>query len=101
MLTLYDNYLMGRIPPSYFGELYRDMTKEKNPLIIETGISHMISISANMPPHERQTLEQCIMDLLPENRRPEFQQTVVRLMSQSATSPQVKEQLRLMTQTTN
>lgn len=100
MQTLHDNYLMGRIPPSYFGELYRDMTKEKNPLIMETGISHMISISENMPQNERQTLEQCIMDLLRENRRPEFQQTVVRLMSQRATSPQVKEQLQRMMQTT-
>lgn len=100
MLTLHDNYLMGRIPPSYFGELYRDMTKEKNPLIMETGISHMINISANMPRNERQTLEQCIMDLLRENRRPEFQQTVVRQMNQRATSPQVKEQLRQIMQTT-
>lgn len=101
LLTLYDNYLMGRIPPSYFGELYRDMIKEKNPLIIETGISHMISISAKMAPHERQTLEQCIMDLLSENKRPEFRQTVVRLMTERATSPEVREQLRQMTQTTN
>lgn len=100
MLTLHDNYLMGRIPPSYFGELYRDMTKEKNPLIMETGISHMINISANMPTNERQTLEQCIMDLLRENRRPEFQQTVVRQMNQRATSPQVKELLRQIMQTT-
>lgn len=100
LLTLRDNYLMKRIPPSYFGELYRLMMKEKNPLIMETGISHMISISSDRPPHERQTLEQCIMDLLPENRRPEFRQTVVRLMSHSATSPEVKEQLRQIMQTT-
>lgn len=101
LLTLYDNYLMGNIPPSYFGELYRDMVKEKNPLIMETAISHMISIAANMPPRDRQTLEQCIMDLLAENRRPEFRQTVVRQMTERATSPAVREQLRQMTQTTN
>ena len=94
LLTLYDNYLMGRIPPSYFGELYRTMSKERIPLIMQTGISHMIKIASDRPPHERRTLEQCIMDLLGENSRPEFQETVVRQMAHFASSPEVKERLR-------
>ena len=94
LLTLFDNYQLGRIPPSYFGELYRTMVKEKNPLIMQTAISHMIKIAADRPTHERQTLEQCIMDLLAENRRPEFQQTVVRQMARFASSAEVKERLR-------
>ena len=66
LLTLHDNYLMGRVAPSYFGELYRNMTREKNPLIIQTSIDHMFKIAFDMPAKERQTLEHCMLDLLGE-----------------------------------
>ena len=93
LLTLYDNYLMGRIPASYFGELYRDMMKEKNPLIIQTCIDHMFKIAFDQPTRERQTLEQCIMDLLSENRSDECRRAIIRKMSRHATSPEVIQQI--------
>ena len=91
--TLYDNYLMGRIPASYFGELYRDMMKEKNPLIMQTIISHMFKIAFDRIPSERHTLEQCIMDLLAENKSSECRQAIFRKMATSATAPEVLDQL--------
>ena len=93
LLTAFDNYLMGRIPPSYFGELYRNMTKEKNPLIMRTAIDHMMKIATDRPTSERYTLEQCIMDLLPENRRPECRQAILRKMATSASAPEVVDYL--------
>jgi aminopeptidase N len=93
MLTLFDNYLMGRINASYFGELYRDMTKERNPLLIQTAIDHMFRIASDSPKHERHILEQCITDLLQDNRSPDCRQTIVRKMAACATSPEVLEQL--------
>ena len=89
LLTLYDNYLMGRIPPSYFGELYRDMMKEKNPLIMQTCIDHMFKIAFDQPAKERQTLELCIMDLIPENRSDDCRRTIIRKLGSNATSPEV------------
>lgn len=94
LLTTFDNYKMGRIPASYFGELYRDMTKEKNPRIMQLAVDHMMEIALDRSiPSERQTLEQCMMDLLPENRRPECRQTIIRKMATSASSPQVLNEL--------
>ena len=93
LLTLHDNYLMGNIPPSYFGELYRNMTKEKNPFILQTCIDHMFKIAFDLPKNERHTLEQCIMDIIPENRSSECRRIIIRKMSRNATSPEVLEQL--------
>lgn len=93
LLTLHDNYLMGRIPPSYFGELYRVMIKEKNPLIMKTAIDHMFKIAFDRPLSERQTLEQCIMDLLPENKSADCRQTIIRKMAANASAKEVSEQI--------
>ena len=93
LLTLYDNYLMGRIPASYFGEIYRCMIKEKNPLIMQLAVTHMMKIAFDQEVTSRRTLEQCIMDIIPENRNPECRQTIVRIMSQYATSPDVLQQI--------
>lgn len=93
LLTLHDNYLMGKIPPSYFGELYRDMMKEKNPLIMQTCIDHMFKIAFDQPAKERQTLEQCIMDLIPENHNNECRRIIIRKLGANATSPDVLEQI--------
>jgi len=93
LLTLHDNYLMGRVPPSYFGEMYRNMVKEKNPLIIQTSIDHMFKIAFDSPEKERKTLELCIMDLLRENRSSECRRAIVRKMARNATSPEVLSQL--------
>ena len=91
LLTTFDNYLSGRIPAViHFGELQRSMMKEKNPLIMSTAVDHMMKIA-----HDRQdqagrwTLEQCIMDLLTENRRTECQQAIIRKMATSGTAPDV------------
>lgn len=93
LLTLHDNYLMGRIAPSYFGELFRNMTKEKNPLIIQTSIDHMFKIAFDMPEQERQTLELCIMDLVSENRQSECRRAVYRKLGSNATSPAVLDKI--------
>ena len=93
LLTLHDNYLMGRIPPSYFGELYRNMLKESNPQIMQTCIDHMFKIAFDMPQQERQTLELCIMDLLPENHNNECRRLIIRKMAAGATAPEAVEYL--------
>ena len=93
LLTLHDNYLMGRIPNSYFGELYRCMVKEKNPFVLETCMDHMLKIAFDMGANERKTLEQCIMDVLPENRSADCRQIVFRKMARHATSPDVLRQI--------
>ena len=93
LLTLHDNYLMGRIPNSYFGELYRCMIKEKNPLIMETCVDHMFKIAFDMGANERKTLEQCIMDVLGENRSADCRQIIIRKMARNATSPEVLRQI--------
>lgn len=92
--TVFDNYLSGHVPPSYFGELYRDMTKEKNPLIMRTAIDHMMKIAMDRSVQsERYTLEQCIMDLLPENKRTDCRQAIIRKMATCASAPEVLSQL--------
>ena len=94
LLTLYDNYLMGRIPASYFGELYRNMMKEKNPLIMQTMRRPYVQDCLRPgTAKERQTLEQCIMDLLSENRSDECRRTIIRKMSRHATAPEVLKQI--------
>ena len=93
LLTLHDNYLMGRIPASYFGELYRMMMKERNPLIIKTTVDHMFKIAFDSKPSERNTLEQCMTDLLTENRSADCRQAVIRKLGANATSPEVLAQL--------
>ena len=93
LTTLHDNYLLGRIPPSYFGELYRSMIREKNPLIMQTCIDHMLKIAFDLPRNERYTLEQCIMDIIPENRHSECKRTIIRKMARNATSPEVLNQI--------
>lgn len=93
LLTLHDNYLMGRIAPNYFGELFRSMTKEKNPLIIQTSIDHMFKIAFDMPAKERQTLELCMMDLVSENRQSECRRAVYRKLGRHATSPEVLDKI--------
>ena len=76
--NVHDNYLRGAIPPSYFGELYRDMVKEKNPLIMYSAVDHMMKIASDLTLSERMTLEQCIMDVLKENHRSECRQIIIR-----------------------
>lgn len=101
LLTAFDNYLMGRIPPSYFGELYRNMTKEKNPLIMQAAIDHMAKIAIDRPSSERKTLELCMMDLLGENRRADCRQIVIRKLTDIATAPEVINFLRQIGQAHN
>ncbi len=93
LLTLFDNYKMGRIPPTYFGELYRLMQKERNAVIIDTAIDHMFEIAFRHPYAERNTLEQCIMDLLPENHSVSCRLAILRKLGANAQSPEVLAQL--------
>ena len=91
--TIHDHYLMGKVNPSYFGEIYRLMMKEKNPLIISTAIDHMFKIAFDMTPSQRKTLELCMMDLLGENKTKECRQTIIRKLSSNMTSPDVMNQI--------
>ena len=78
LLTIHDSYLMGKVNPAYFGELYRMMMTEKNPLIMSTAIDHMFKIATDMTPDQRKTLELCMMDLLGENKNKECRQLIIR-----------------------
>lgn len=91
--TIHDSYLMGTVNPSYFGEIYRMLIKEKNQLIMSTAIDHMFKIAFDMSPGQRSTLELCMMDLLKENKNKEFRKTLVRKLSTHMTSPDVIKQI--------
>ena len=93
LLTIHDNYLLGRIPTSHFGELHRFMMTEKNPLIISTAVDHMFKIAFDMPADKRKTLELCMMDLLGENRSNECHQYIIRKLGSNATSPELLEKI--------
>ena len=91
--TIHDNYLMGNITPSYFGELYRMMIKEKNPLIMSTAIDHMFKIASDMTIEQRKTLELCMMDLLGENRSKECRLLIIRKLAANAISKEVLDKI--------
>jgi aminopeptidase N len=94
LLTIHDNYLMGKVAPSHFGELYRFMMKEKNAIIIETAVDQMFKIAFDMPSEtQRKTLELCMMDLLGENKSDDCRRAIYRKMARHATSPEVLQQL--------
>ena len=91
--TIHNHYLMGKVNPSYFGEIYRLMMKEKNPLIMSTAIDHMFKIAFDMTPSQRTTLELCMMDLLGENKTKECRQAIIRKLAANMTSPDVRRQI--------
>ena len=91
--TIYNHYLMGKSNPSYFGEIYRMMTREKNPLVMSTAIDHMFKIAFDMTPSQRPTLELCMLDLLGENKTKECRQAIIRKLAANMTSPDVRRQI--------
>lgn len=93
LLAIHDNYLMGKVPPSHFAELYRMMVKEKNPLIMSTAIDHMFKIVNDVKEDQRAALELCVMDLLTENKTNECHQFIIRKMSTCVSSPEVLDQI--------
>ena len=93
LMAIHDNYLMGKIPPSHFGELFRMMVKEKNPLIMSTAIDHMFKIVNDVKEDQRAALELCVMDLLTENKTKECHQFIIRKMTNYASSPEVLDQI--------
>ena len=99
--TIHDNYLQGKVAPSHFGELYRFMMKEKNPIIMQTAIDHMFKIATDMTSDQRKTLELCMMDLLGENKSKDCRQLIFRKMAANATSPDVLAQLETVWQQQN
>ena len=101
LLTIHENYLRGKVTPSYFGEIYRMMIKEKNPLIMSTAIDHMFKIASDLRPEQRTTLELCMTDLLKENKSRECRQLIVRKLASNATSPEVLNQINAIWQTQN
>jgi len=94
LLTLYDNYLMGRIPANYFGELHRAMMNERNPLVMQTCLNHMHHVAIDQPMEERKTLELCMLDLLMQNPSAEFRRAMYREMARGeALCPDVIDRL--------
>ena len=93
LLTIHDNYLLGRIPPSHFGELYRFMMTEQNPLIMSSAVDHMFKIAFDLAPEQRKTLELCIMDLLGENSTKECRQFIIRKLGSNATAPELIDKI--------
>jgi aminopeptidase N len=93
LLSIHDAYLRGKLPPSHFGELFRLMCKEKNPLIMATALEHMFKIVRDVNIEQRAALELCVMDLLGENKSNECHQYVIRMMTEVASSPEVLQQL--------
>ena len=91
--VIHDNYLMGKLSPSYFSELYRLMVKERNPQIMSTAIEHMFKILEDVNVDQRAALELCMMDLLNENRTNECHQYIIRKMSSCVSSPEVLDQI--------
>ena len=93
LLTVHDNYLMGKISPSHFGELYRMMMREKNPLIMSTAVDHMHKIAFDMTLQQRKTLELCMLDLIGENHLKECYQYIIRKLAKNAVSPEVLDKI--------
>ena len=91
---IHDNYLQGKIDPRHFGELFRFLGREKNPLIMETAIDQMHKIASDLTMQQRYTLELVIMDLLGENKTKECRQLVLRKLGTSAISPEVLDKLQ-------
>jgi len=91
---IHDNYLQGKLPPSHFGELFRFLGREKNPMIMETAIEQMHKIASDLTMQQRNTLELVIMDLLGENKTKECRQLVWRKLGTSAISPEVLNKLQ-------
>ncbi len=93
LLTIYDNYLLGHIPASYFAELHRLMMTEQNPLIISTAIDHMFKIAFDMPADKRKTLELCMMDLIDVNHSKDLRQFIIRKLGANATAPELLDKI--------
>ena len=96
--TIHDNYFQGKIAPSHFGELYRFMMKEKNPIVMKTAVNDMFKIAFDLTPEQRKTLELCMMDLLGENKSIDCRQIIFRKMATNATSPDVLAQMETVWQ---
>jgi aminopeptidase N len=93
LCTIHENYLMGRVTPSHFGEIFRAMSKEKNPLIITTAVHQMFKIASDMTLAQRKTLELCLMDMINDNRSKECRQAVIRTLGAFAISPAVLDKI--------
>lgn len=91
---IHDNYLLGKVDPRHFGELFRFLPREKNALIMETAINHMHKIASDLTLQQRYTLELVIWDLLGENKTKECRQLVLRKLGTSAISPEVLDKLQ-------
>ena len=85
-LTLFDNYLMGRLDNTYFSELYRTLEKERNPLIITTLCNHLTKIAFDQEKADRTTMELFFMDMIQNTTQPATRQHLLRSLSSNASS---------------
>ena len=93
LMTIHDNYLLGRIPSSCFAEIHRMVQGEKNPLIISTAVDHMFKITFDATPKDRSQLELCMLDLITANKSKECRQYIIRKLATGATSPEVLDKI--------
>ncbi|MCR4583110.1 MAG: aminopeptidase [Prevotella sp.] len=101
LLLIHENYLMGKVNPAYFGELYRMMMREKNPLVMSTAIDHMFKIAFDLTTEQRSTLELCMLDLLGENKTDVCRQLIIRKLAANATSPEVLKRINQIWESKN
>lgn len=87
--TLFDNFLMRRLKSAYFGEMYRQLEKEPNPMIITTLGQHMLRVARSEPQKSRKQLEMIMLDAVKHNKEQACRQTILRMLSTSAVSPDV------------
>ena len=100
-LTLYDNYLMGRLDNTYFSEVYRTLEKEQNPLVISTLCNHLTKVAFDQPKNERTTMELFFMDLLKNTTQPATRQHLLRALTATAQSQMVNDFLFDIWETSN
>ena len=91
--TLFDNFILRRLKPAYFGEMYRQLEKETNPLIMATLSQHMQRVARSEPAKSRKQLEMIMLDVVKHNKLPDCRQTMLRTLTACAVSPEVNEYL--------
>ena len=93
LLTLHENYLMGRLGNVYFGELFRTLEKEQNPLVASTECSQLCRIVADQSTGQRMKMEPFLTDIIAHAGMPAKRQHLLRLLAQTGIAPQTTDML--------
>ena len=93
LLTLHENYLMNRLDHVYFGELYRTLEKEQNPLVASTACAQLNRIVTEQSVERRLQMEPFLTDIINNTDLPAKRQHLIRLLAGSAIAPQTVDLL--------